>query len=180
MVRQMNLLAFWEEELNSLNLLAMRFLDPVTSKIWNTISNEMLDDGLVCDIKIRNTNLDDWIQFFSLVAQNLPHKHSIGKSLTELPTIIKNDFFQTDELHWLQISIGNFTVECPILDSEMIELHTDPSSIVETDQLELLFEFLRELGSKIGKQIEISAEAAPMPALLFLPNIDKFTPGPLS
>ncbi len=147
---------------------------------WEEISKLCNEDGLVCDIVIRNSSLNDWNLFCNYIRNNSNYKFLINGIESEMPIRIDNFFFENGVSHHLMIIEGVSVFECLFLKDDEIELTLQPANIKTLDNVIHFFSFIESLGYLFHKLIYVVVEGSQNPQIVFNPDEKSIVYGPNS
>ncbi|NNE24861.1 MAG: hypothetical protein HKN11_19860 [Rhizobiales bacterium] len=112
------------------------------------------------DIYVQNTSTDHWDEFLSFIrSRGYTFSYKRNGSPADLPGQASTVLSDRQSAHNLSIDIGNaVTLNCHFFESYEIELDLDPKEIGSQAELVCVLDFLRDLGSRLAKDVLVTEE----------------------
>lgn len=126
--------------------------------LWDQVRNDLVWDGSWRDIYVKETALDDWDQFLSVVRETVQYQYFVGGQLTLLPSVAINIFSVQKQTKLLSIWIGGVQLNCHFFSEREIELDLDPRQIASEENFNALRQFMEQLADALQRPILLTPE----------------------
>ncbi|WP_273129482.1 hypothetical protein [Bacillus weihaiensis] len=127
----------------------------------DVLTNIFYKDGSLRDIYILNTDKYDWNKFLNLLQSSQLNLNLLidGTEKNDVNLHIDDVINISDEKNALIIiDLNGIKIHCHFFCIEEIELDINPKEIVNSYSANLVFEFMRNISSKLEKEVFISPE----------------------
>ena len=126
---------------------------------WENINWIFKPDGLLRDIYIQNTSIEDWGKLIDLLNSEYNLKY-FSESKIDKDEVLKYLKDETGELECrtVSIEIENIKINCHFFLIEQIEFDIEPSEIKTKSDFEKVLSFMSLISSTLKKQITLTGE----------------------
>ncbi|WP_299176297.1 hypothetical protein [uncultured Chryseobacterium sp.] len=132
-------------------------------QLWDKILKDINDDDIVLEIKISNTDIQDWNNILNLIYENfsmLIDFDNTSINLDEIKNLSLNYFpsSENDVMKYLTLNFKYFNLILTLYDLEQIEFFTDSVIKLKIDDIKSLFLFCESISESLSKNIGIYCE----------------------
>lgn len=137
--------------------------------LYNKVKIGLEGDDIILEIKIFNTQIEDWNQFIRTVKGKYTIE-SFGVKKIPPTGIIDESFFPLPpdyEFSGIKVYFEYFRISIEFYEIETIEIFTDSVVRLSMEELSPLFEFIEYVGNNTNKDIEVYVESTTKPIFCF-------------
>ena len=147
-------------------------------QLWDKIIKDLDNDDIVLEIKILNTNIQDWINLLEILHKNFANI-IFQKNFNEIDRLNIDDFPQSgdDIMKCLSLDFTFFNLTLSLYVVEEIEFFSNSIITLEADKTESLFVFCETISNYLSKDIYIFCEASNNYSLFYDPNRNVWNQG---
>jgi len=130
---------------------------------WSVFEPEFYRDGILRDIYVLKTQLQDWAAALNFVAGRSRFEFTGAWQGTSLPSDIER-LFPTgpeSEVTTLSVDLCGVQVNCHFFTTDEIEFDIDPAEVCAPSKLDGLFAFMKGLASSVGKEVILTPDNMP-------------------
>ncbi|WP_284460874.1 hypothetical protein [Chryseobacterium sp.] len=140
-------------------------------RLWDEIINDLDNDDIVLEIRILNTNIQDWKNLLKILHRNFANI-IFQKNFNEIDRLNVDDFPQSDDdiMKCLSLNFTFFNLTLSLYVLEEIEFFSNSIITLEADKTEYLFVFCETISNYLSKDIYIFCEASNNYSLFFDSN----------
>jgi hypothetical protein len=128
------------------------------NNLWDRVHDDLIWDGSLRDIYIRETTLDNWNQFLSVVRETKQYQYFIDGELTQLPTVAVDIFSKKNHQKLLLVWVGEAQLNCHFFAEGEIELDLDPRQVMKQENFEAIGQFMEQLAIAIQRSVLLTPE----------------------
>jgi hypothetical protein len=126
--------------------------------LWNLVHDDLIYDGSLRDIYIRETTLDNWNQFLSVVRATKQYQYFVDGELTPLPAVAVDIFSKRNYQKILSVWVGEVQLNCHFFAEGEIELDLDPQQVTNQESFDAIRQFMEQLAIAIQRSVLLTPE----------------------
>lgn len=144
-------------------------------QLWDKIVKDLNNDDIVLEIKILNTDIQDWRNIFKILYEkyfNIIFDSNISVKLNEIDKLNINIFPQSDNdtMESLSLNFRHFNLTLSLYILEEIEFFSDSIITLNSNNMESLFSFCEIISLDLSKNMYIYCEGSDYPSIYYNPN----------
>ncbi len=134
---------------------------------WDDCRDAFHLDGSLRDIYVLKTSESDWDEFLSYIrSRGFSCRYTRDNVEADLPHRVADPLSDQTCAHLLAIDIGDIVLNCHFFTVEDIEVDLEPNAVTSQAELEIVLNFMRDVGIHLSKDVVLTEENNPQFVLL--------------
>ena len=148
---------------------------------WDEYKKEFEPDGSLRDLLISNTDVSNWQRLIDFLQRDKYHiTYKENNRTVLMPRDIRDIFQKRNEMPILMsVEVNGIIINSHFFTAQEIEFDIDPQEINNEEKLDQLFEFMREIGWLLQKEVALTPESYEAETIFrYVPETDKIEYNP--
>jgi len=138
-------------------------------QLWNKINEDLDNDDIVLEVKILNTNVEDWKNILKILYEKFLNQIFNNNISIGINEINSNSFPKSDNdiIESLSLSFNYFNLTLSLYILEEIEFFSDSVIRLNANNIKPLFLFCEVISCDLSKNVYIFCESYNHPSLCY-------------
>ena len=143
---------------------------------WEICKRDFEFDGAGLDIYVFGTTIEDWGSLFNVLRTSYCFEYSVDGEPGQFPKTIEEVFLiRKSASPALSFLVGKISVVCHFFHETDIEFDIDPREVTSQAELDILLNFLRQVGATIHRSVVLTPENGPEQSIItYDSELEKF------